>query len=370
MRRRAVPKEDEMYLGLRDLRVARARFALVGATIALVALLSTVLSGLANGLVDDGISGLRALPITHLTFREGEDSSFSRSTLTPDQLAVFESAPGVECTPVGVAFLNATSDDGGTTVDIALFGIEPDGFLAEDTAVDDRIEGGLLLDEELADEVDVGQTLTIPGANASMPVVGFVPAGTYGHVPMAFTSLDEWQRIQYGDDARGRVSALALRVDDGVDLDALDRTAGTETGTREDAFAGSPGYSAETATMTLIRGFLLVVSALVVGAFFTVWTVQRTRQIGLLKAMGASTAYVLRDALGQLAVVLLGAVVVGTALGLAAGALVDDEAPFHFTVRSVATSAVALLLTGLAGGLTAVRRIASVDPAISLAAEQ
>src|SRR5690606_27202740 len=208
---------------------------------------------------------LRALPITHLTCREGADSSFSRSTLTPDQLAVFESAPVVECTPVGVAFLNATSDDGGTTVDIALFGIEPDGFLAEDTAVDDRIEGGLLLDEEPADAVDVGRTLPIPGAHASMPLAGFVPAGTYGHLPMAFTSLDEWQRIQYGDDARGRVSALALRVDDGVDLDALDRTAGTETGTREDAFVGSPGYSAETATMTLIRGFLLVVSALVVG---------------------------------------------------------------------------------------------------------
>ncbi len=44
--------------------------------------------------------------------------------------------------------------------------------------------------------------------------------------------------------------------------------------------------------MTLIRGFLLVISALVVGAFFTVWTVQRTRQIGLLKALGAPTAYV------------------------------------------------------------------------------
>lgn len=50
-----------MYLALRDLLVARGRFALVGAVIALVSLLAGLLSGLATGLVDDGISGLRRL---------------------------------------------------------------------------------------------------------------------------------------------------------------------------------------------------------------------------------------------------------------------------------------------------------------------
>jgi putative ABC transport system permease protein len=36
---------------------------------------------------------------------------------------------------------------------------------------------------------------------------------------------------------------------------------------------------------------------LVIGAFFTVWTIQRTQEIGLLKALGASTGYLVRDAL-------------------------------------------------------------------------
>ncbi len=44
--------------------------------------------------------------------------------------------------------------------------------------------------------------------------------------------------------------------------------------TREDAFVGSPGYPGETSTMSLIQNFLLLISALIVGAFFTVWTVQ------------------------------------------------------------------------------------------------
>ncbi|HTN99625.1 MAG TPA: hypothetical protein VL068_03020, partial [Microthrixaceae bacterium] len=60
-----------MFLAWRDLLFAKGRFVLVGAVIALIALLTTLLSGLANGLVDDGISGLRELPLTHLAFQPG-----------------------------------------------------------------------------------------------------------------------------------------------------------------------------------------------------------------------------------------------------------------------------------------------------------
>lgn len=365
-----------MFLGLRDLLVAKGRFALVGVVIALVALLSTVLSGLANGLVDDGISGLRALPITHLAFQEGAESSFSRSTLTPDELAAFAAAPDIEATPIGVSFLNAASDDG-STIDIALFGVDPAGFLATSSAAPDAaahagggIEGGLVLSDELADEVAIGEQFTVPGADETLPVIGFTFGGTYGHVPIAYTALDTWQHLQYGDDARGRFSAIAIQADDGAELAALDDAAGTETGTKEAAFAGSPGFSAETATMSLIRGFLLVISALVVGAFFTVWTVQRTRQIGLLKALGASTLYVIRDALGQLAVILFVSVLVGTLAGLGLGSLVGDDVPFAFAAGSVLSSAVALAVVGMVGSLVALRRLTRVDPVISLAADQ
>ncbi|WP_410539825.1 FtsX-like permease family protein [Streptomyces sp. KL2] len=72
--------------------------------------------------------------------------------------------------------------------------------------------------------------------------------------------------------------------------------------------------------MALIKGSLYTISALVAGAFFTVWTVQRKAEIALLKALGAPTGYILRDALAQVVAVLVGATAVGTAAGLALGA--------------------------------------------------
>ena len=70
-----------MFLARRELRFAWGRFALMGTVITLVAVLTVMLSGLATGLVDDGISGLRALPVSHLAFQAHTDSTFSRSTI-------------------------------------------------------------------------------------------------------------------------------------------------------------------------------------------------------------------------------------------------------------------------------------------------
>lgn len=362
-----------MFLGWRDLRRGARRFALLGAVIALVALLTTVLSGLATGLVTDGISGLRAMPASRLAFAPGAQSTFSRSTLSEDALAVFSAVDGVEASPLGVSFANAAATEGGPSLDLALFGVPADSFLVERADAREALAGppGLVLSSELErDGVKIGDLYSIGGSSVELPVLGFTFAGTYGHAPIAFVSLATWQSLNYGGDAGGRFSAIALSGPESTDWDMLGATAAVDVLTKSQAYAGSPGYSAETATMTLIRGFLLVISALVIGAFFTVLTVQRTRQIGLLKAMGASNAYVVRDGVGQMTVLVVTATVVGVAVGIAVVAVLSNgDAPVELDPRDVALSAIGLVVAGIAGSLVAFRRITSIEPAIALGAE-
>lgn len=364
-----------MYVALRELRAARGRFALVGLVIALVALMTTLLSGLANGLVDDGISGLRRLPLTHLAFQPGAHSTFSRSTLTEENLAPWREVEGVEASPVGVSFVNAQRPNG-STIDLAVVGVPEDSFLAPRQDARQALSGepGLVLSHELEEEgVKVGDELTIVGIDRALPVLGFTFTGSYGHVDIAFTRLDTWQELLFGDNARGRFSAIAVRADDPDAVTGsaagVDRVAGTETVTKVGAYAGSPGYTGETQTMSMIRWFLLVISALVVGSFFAVWTMQRTRQIALLKALGASRSYVARDALGQLAVVLLVAAAVGGVAAFGLGALVEGSAvPFRLDLTSALSALTLLVVFGLGGCLAGIRRVTSVDPADALRA--
>ncbi len=356
-----------MFLALRDLWFARGRFALVGSVIGLVALMATLLSGLANGLVDDGISGLRRLPMTHLAFQEGANSTFSRSTLTSESLAEWDGVDGAEASPIGVSFFNARLSDG-TTIDMALLGVRTESFLVPPGPARDSLDGepGLILSDRFKEEgLKVGDEVTVVGIDKTLPILGFTFSGSYGHVDIAFTTLATWQQLRFGDNADDRFSAIALLSDGDIDLDVLAGSS-LEIDSKEIAYRGSPGFSGETQTMSLIRTFLLVISALIVGAFFTVWTVQRAGEIGLLKALGASSSYAVRDALGQMAIVLVLATLLGAALAVALGQLVGDSVPFRLEPVSIATSSGLLILFGILGCLIAVRRIASVDPIVAL----
>lgn len=373
---------EHVFIAIRDLRRSWSRFLLVGLVVALVALLTTVLGGLANGLVHDGISGLRGLPFDHLAFEQNAKATFSRSTVDDETLAAYRAIPGAEATPLGVSFANAKSENHAPDLDVALFGVEPDSFLVTDANAGttgraearSSLEGrpGLVLSSELASEgIRIGDRYTFTSSGATLPVIGFTFGGSYGHAPIAFTSLATWQRLTYGADPAGRFSAIALRLDHGVDAAAESVAAktGTEISSKTQAYAGSPGFTAEQSTMSLIRAFLIVISALVVGAFFTVLIVQRTRQVGLLKAMGASSWYVIRDGLAQMVIVVAIATVVGTAIGAGVVALLSGGAvPVELVPSSVLSGGVLLIVAGAIGSLVPLKRITGIEPAIALGA--
>ncbi|SEQ95908.1 putative ABC transport system permease protein [Streptomyces radiopugnans] len=58
-------------------------------------------------------------------------------------------------------------------------------------------------------------------------------------------------------------------------------------------------YTSEDGSLQLMRGFLFALSAPVVGAFCTVWTIQRSGDVAVLKALGASTEGLLKDVLAR-----------------------------------------------------------------------
>ncbi|MDX3358891.1 ABC transporter permease [Streptomyces griseoaurantiacus] len=373
-----------MFLALRDLRFARGRFALMGAVVALIAVLGVLLSGLASGLADAGISGLRALPVTHMAFDETATSEqFSRSTVERKDWQAWSKAPGVKrAEPFGNTLANARVTRGaekGEQVNLAVFGMAPDSPLAPRPTEGKGLRdggAGIVITREIADlGVGVGDVLTADRSEVPLKVVGVLDAKvSYGHIGIVYTDLDTWRHLHYGlpgelpEAAREQATAVALTLADGADVAAVEKATGTRADSKETTYGASPGYTAESSTMALIKGFLYAISALVVGAFFTVWTVQRKAEIALLKALGAPTAYILRDALAQVLAVLLGATAVGTAAGLALGSAMIGKAPFSLSAPAIATSAGLLVGLGIVGAVVAVRRITAVDPLTALGA--
>ncbi|MEU0053530.1 ABC transporter permease [Streptomyces sp. NPDC006184] len=358
-----------MFVAWRDLRFAKGRFALMGAVIVLITLLVGLLSGLTAGLGRQNISAITGLPADKIAFQapgDTQDLSYADSTVTRQQWRRWAEAPGVESAePLGITTTRATAGDRSTGVSV--FGVRPGSRLAPDGS---RItESAVVLSTAAADGLGVkaGDSLTLAGRQLKVAAVR--GDALFSHTPVIWTSLGVWRKTApptaTGDGPVATV--IALNTTSAADVAATDQQAGTRTVSTEDSLSAIGSYTSENGSLQLMRGFLFAISALVIGAFFTVWTIQRSGDVAVLKALGASTADLLKDALGQAVVLLAGGTLTGTGIAAALGALLAGSAvPFLLTPTTILLPAAVMVLLGALGAALSIRRITSVDPLTAL----
>ncbi|HEX9228264.1 MAG TPA: FtsX-like permease family protein [Arthrobacter sp.] len=360
-----------MYLALRDLHFAKGRFVLMGGVVALITLLLVLLSGLTAGLGNQSTSALAALPADQIVFGapagDSAKASFTESEVTRTQLADWAAREGVaNAGLLGIsqsrfqALGPAAAPSG--TASVAVFGTEGSG-LAPGPVAEGTVVVGTSLAKEL--ELQAGSRATVGGTELTVSAV--VPDQWYSHTGVVWTTLGDWRKLAHitGQDAAATVIAV---TSDGqsLDVDAANAAAGTVSTTRDGSFQALGSYKSENGSLLLMQAFLYGISALVIVAFLTVWTVQRTRDVAVLKALGASSGYVLKDAMVQAAVVLLAGAVTGGAAGAAGGVLAAGAAPFLLTPETTLLPIAGIVVLGLAGAALAVRSITRVDPLLAL----
>jgi putative ABC transport system permease protein len=366
-----------VYVAWRDLKFAKGRFALMGTVVVLITLLVGLLSGLTAGLGRQNISAITGLPADRIAFAApsgGQALSYSGSTVTEQQWRQWAGAPGVvSAEPLGITTTKAVAGD--RSVAVSTFGVRPGSALAPDSG---RLaEESVVLSTTAADDLGVTTGGTVTVAGQRMTVAAVAGDASFSHTPVIWTSLDAWRKALpptgtgtgTGTDAADRPAAtvIALTTASGADPAATDQAAGTSTVTKDDSLSAIGSYTSENGSLQLMRGFLFAISALVIGAFFTVWTIQRSGDIAVLKALGATTAGLLKDALGQAVVLLTGGTLIGTGLAAGLGAVLSGSAvPFVLTPATVLVPAAVMILLGVLGAALSVRRITAVDPLTAL----
>ncbi|MDH3978276.1 MAG: ABC transporter permease [Gammaproteobacteria bacterium] len=378
-----------MFIALRDLQFAKGRFFLMGFVVALVSFLVIVLSGLSAGLTKANISGLMELPATHIAFEDTDHLGYRNSMIERYMWEGWESAEGIDALePMGHAIFNARTEDD-KPIEIALWGLVDDSFIEppvnEGIALGGPDEAGVLITRGLIDEgLKLGDLIVLDRVLTKLRVVGVVDDyRSIGHMPIIYAPLAKWQEASYGppggpspgeklpDIVFDFVSVIVMQLAEGVDVAALDDEFETLTLDRIGFYEASSGYTDELKSIRMIQLLLFVISAVVTGAFFSIWTIQRTKEIGLVKALGASNAYVLRDALGQAMILIL----IGIGIGVSGtyffgNAIRNTELPFMIETGALVTSVVMLLIAGVVGAGLAIKRVASIDPIIALGRDQ
>lgn len=378
-----------MFLALRDLRSATGRFSLMGAVVALITVLLVMLSGLTAGLGHQNTAALDELGARgtdRIVFggAAGQEptTSFTSSEVTRAQLDAWRAQDGVaHVEPVGLAQGRLTGVAGHVATDAAgrptstpgvsgvgsaaFVGLAPDAPQAPAGLED----GEVVLSRSLAEGLGVAAGGRVESSGVVYTVASVAEDSWYSHTPVAWTTLADWRALSHTADERVAGTAGLVTLSEGADVDAAtaaDDAAATLSTDVPGAYAALPAYASEHGSLTMMQGFLYGISALVVVAFLTVWTIQRTREIAVLKALGASTGWVLRDALLQGGIVLALGVLAGTGVAVVAGALAARAVPFVLGPATTVLPALGVLALGLAGSALAVARVTRIDPLIAL----
>lgn len=373
-----------MFLAIRDIRFAKGRFALMGAVVALISLLLVLLSGLTAGLGNQSTSAVAQLGgdsgsgVSQIVFgapaKNDPKVSFTESQVTAGQADEWAKQPGVESVvPLGISqsrFQGAGDSLGITNVAVFGVGTPTGGGTAANAGIapSDISDTTVVIGESVAKDLSLstGDAVTIAGTE--LTVAGIVPDQWYSHSSVVWTTLPTWTKVAHLSDPEQIATVLAVTKQPGatVDTDAANAAAGTVSTTRSGSFAGLGGYKSENGSLMMMQAFLYGISALVIVAFLTVWTVQRTRDIAVLKALGASGSYLLRDALTQAALVLLAGAGLGGLVGIVGGIFASQAAPFLLTPATTLLPIVGIVALGLAGAALAVRKVTRVDAMIAL----
>jgi putative ABC transport system permease protein len=377
-------------LGLKELLGGKLKFALIATAITLVVSLIMVTTAMSEGLLT-GMSGAKSsLDADALVFQKDTYPTFERSILSAADMDVVAGTQGV-ADAYGVGHTYASVGSVADPFDVRVFGlgsrfdqlpiIEGTGDVGPGEAVLDetaRLEG-----------VEVGDTIVLTPVDAELVVVGFTEGRRYVMVPTVWVDLPTWEElhvasvlgrvadeggsdpvaaVRMAEEFEGSASVAAITLEDGVTIEDVQARLGddyTAAGPAEAARAGN-GMPEMIMAMAGIQGVSVVIGALLVGVFFYITTLHKTSQIAAIKAIGASNAFLYRDLLLQITVLVAVATAAGTLLALGVGAGMPPMMAFDPDPGRWVVAVAAVFGTAYLGSLFSLRSILKVDPATAL----
>jgi lipoprotein-releasing system permease protein len=392
----------EWIAAIRFLREGRTQslFIIVGAAIgvAVIVFMSALLEGMQGNLIRRVLSAQphivleRPKDIARVLREPGPGQAELAIVQTPpqrpdnidqwqkvrDEMLARSDILAVAATVSGPAF----AVRGDTSQAVSLTGIEPEQY-ARIVPLPDKLVAGsyrmttsdLLVGQQLATDLGVGlgdklRLVTAVGGSATLNVSGIVDLGSRGaNQRAAFVLLSTAQSLLH---MTGGVSSINLTVPDPFNAELVARSIAGQTGLQALSWIATNSefflaLNAQRFTIGMIRLFIGLSVAAGIASVLVVSVVQRSKEIGILRAMGGSRGQIMRVFLLQGAVVGLLGSVLGSALAraLLAGWRMIATAPDGTPLFPIEISFQLYLLAALLATLTGL--VAAVTPAIRAA---
>ena len=247
---------------------------------------------------------------------------------------------------------------------MSIFGVNDGSFLIP-PIIEGRsfeAENEVVIEKSLSEKEGfaIGDTIKTANSDTELKIVGYTEKSRFNVAPVIYMNINNFQVLKYGNNKSTDNPMINAFVVKG-ELKDYDSSVFQKVSIA-DFINELPGYNAQILTFGLMIGFLIVISAIIIGIFMYVLTIQKTPIFGIMKAQGISNRIIGTSVLSQTFLLSL----VGSILGLVGtwgtSLVLPSAVPFLGNGLYYSVIFVSLIIFSLVGTLFSVLAIRKIDP--------
>ena len=342
-----------MNLAWKEIAFYKFRFILITFIIFLMAVMVLFISGLAQGLARENVSIFEQIKSNQFIIQKMKDPQLERSVISKSKQD--EISNTINEKPLKMAGKTFKINDNEENVmainHVKLHqpslksGTYPKG--SNEIAINEKLT---------AEGLHQGDKFKIKDDDMTYKVVGILNNTMYAHsnvVMMDQSKINQEHNVAtfYAVNQQSKTEKAQLGKIDGIQT--------TSTKMLTDNIAS---YHAEQSPLNMMIISLYVITAIVLSAFFYVMTIQKTSEIGILKAIGITTKHLLISLIIQISIISFVGVALAEGMIMLMGQLLPVSMPFHISPHNLVIVLIVFMIVGLIGTSLSFVKLIKIDP--------
>ncbi len=346
-----------MFLAFKEMAQSKIRYTLIGLIMIAVLFLVFFISGLANGLAYGDGAAVKYLSAEYVVMNKDANGAIIKSELTLEDVNTISEQISGDSTPLSITMMSALVKDEETAADVTYFSVNTENYrdieVTEGKNIGELDENEVIIDESLKIYgFQLNDTVVDKVTKKEMIIAGFSKDQLYSNIPVVYTDLKLGLSSIYQPES---MYNAVLYSGDVVDMKEYDTRSINET------VKAIPGYKETQGSLNMIVVFLFIISAFVSTVFFYVITIHKLNQLGVLKAIGATTGYIAKSIMIQVTLLTMLGLTLSSLLVYGITQVIPDDMPFRLTPTLMLSTAGLFLALNLKGALLSVYQVAKTD---------
>lgn len=369
-----------MYLALKEIKKEKLRFVMIVLVTALIAFLVYFLASLSYGLAQLNKTAIHHWDATSIVVAKDANRNIYASTMDLDQVEAvgLKSQNGINVTKTTV-YVDHDQSRNAEPVDLVLMGYDLENtqiaapiLTGRGVQANDEITLSNNFKQKLS--VTLGDTLTIAKTGRAFKVVGFTQNSNYNTAPVGYVSQEmASQAMMQVNVTKGESDAMstptpntpkrvsAVLIYDNFDATRLDGS-GFEMVTIDQFIQSIPGYQPQVLTFGFMIISLMLISAIIIGIFMYILTMQKRTIFGVLKIQGYRNGMIMKSVLYQSLILVIVGFGVGYLLTLITINFMPAKVPVELYWPLNIGATLFTIVCSFLGTLLSARSILKIDP--------